>query len=174
MHKIKPNIIFTFFIICLVIISGCTDNNDKGSNDINSISAQEFSEKIIQETNETTNTSIFQFQDLDAGDQVIIEDKISKIQFLNEFGFTQIEFIINTRLTSGDKISSMEFDFDGDLTNQFYVNDNVRIALTIKHVTFDLFEWHYDLEVYEEGWDQTSFINNGLNQILPQSAISKI
>ena len=93
------------------------------------------------------------------------------INYLNNTNLTSVEFNVNTTMSSGEHITALVFDFEGNIADIYKKNDTVKITFTIQHVEFSYNEWSYDIEVYKEGWDKNYYLNNNYAQILPKSSI---
>ena len=156
------------FLVGYMLIS---DNKTKQT-DTFTLSAQQFSELIEIYYNDTTKKAVLNYESLQDGNKVIIIDTIDYIQYMEHLDATNIEFKVNTSASAGGHISSVTFDFAGDITENCKINDKVKITFTIKHVTFSYNNWTYDCEVYLDGWDQDKYIENNFFQILPQSCIT--
>ena len=169
----KITLSIALVIMIIIIILAIIFLQPQTNQTTNTISAQEFSEQIETEINETGKKIMLNFKDLYDGDKVKLKDTIDYIKYREDSDCTSIEFDVNTTLASGDQIASMEFDFEGNITDTYQKNDQVEISFTIKHVEFTYDDWSYDLEVYEEAWDQDYYLDNYYTQLLPQTAIKK-
>jgi len=168
--KITLSIISTIIIIIiLAIIFFLQPQTDQETND--AISAQNFSEQIQTDINESTKNLYFNLKSFNSGDEIKIRDTINSIRYQNDFNYTAIEFNVDTNTSEGQHINAIEFDFKGNLTDIYKKNDDVQIKFTIKHVTFTYEDWKYDCEVYAEGWDQNYYIAHSFSQVLPQTCI---
>jgi hypothetical protein len=162
-------IIIIFFALFVVYLQS---NNYENEDTI--ISAQDFSETIETEINETEKTIFLNFKDLEDGDKITIKNSIDYMKYWEDLDYTAIEFQVNTTLDNGEQVSSLEFDIQGNITDTYKKDDLVQLTFTIKNVKFEHENWSYDLEVYEEAYDQEFYINNSFTQILPQSCIKKL
>lgn len=170
----KKITISVILIIIIVIILTVIFFQQQANQSVKAISAQDFSEQIETEINDATKNILLNFEDFNEGDEIRIKNKIDSIKYLVEQEYTAIEFNVNTTLYSGEKVSSIEFDFRGNITDVYQKKDQVEITFTIKHVQFDYDNWSYDIEVYEEAWDQDYYLENFYTQLLPQSSVKKI
>jgi len=160
--------IFLFLVGYMLISDNKTQQTDTFT-----LSAQQFSELIEIYYNDTTKKAVLNYESLQDGNKVIIIDKIDYIQYMDHLDATNIEFKVNTTASAGGHISSITFDFTDDITDNYKINDLVKITFTIKHVTFSYNNWTYDCEVYLDGWDQDEYIKNNFFQILPKSCITR-
>jgi hypothetical protein len=158
--------------VILIIILFVIFNQQDSEPDETSISAKQFAEQIETAINETN--IILNYLDYVQGDKVTIKDTIYLIKYRDEMDYTSIEFYVNTTLSSGERVSSIEFDIQGNITDIYQENDEVSITFTIKNVKFNYNNQYYDLEVYEEAYDEDYYISNSFTQILPQSTLKKI
>jgi len=180
MHKI-PSMIFVIILIIAIFCCGCTEKNNEDSTEPKTVymNAQDF----INDFSFSTSTAggkltwKIDYKSLIEGDILILTDKIYNIThsgFL--FGITSIYFDVEDYVRLGINASEIGFQFEGNITNEFEIGDNVRITLTVKHFLYtnETSGASFDMEVFEEGWDQEKFMMNFLTQILPKSTIEKI
>jgi len=140
-------------LICLIIgifNSGCLDNGDT---DATIMSFKELADDYNVDSNNDTKEVIQQFQSLDDGDTLLIQDTITNISFIQSDNSTWIEFS-----SSPGEI----FSIAGDITNDYGPGDTIEIRM---HIGSDVFTeenpstgemWTYDMEVMIEGWDNES------------------
>ena len=133
--------------------------------------AQEFSEEIQVEMDTETESAYFNFKSFRDGDRITVNSSIDYIGHETDLDYTRIEFIVDTNIPSGGHISSIEFDINGDITNDFVIGDEIEISFTIKHTIFQYNNWTYDIEVYEEAWNKNFYLTHNFIQILPKSCI---
>jgi len=115
------------------------------------------------EVNITGQSYYSGFKTLDAGDILIIKDKILNMTYSSQYNATMILFSSN---------SSQGLFFAGNITNKFHDEEDVKIKL---HIIEDKFEynyqgqtWNIDIEFYREAWD----ITNHTGKYLPVSVIT--
>ena len=137
------------------------------------ISAEEFAKTLNMKYDETEKHLFIDFISFKNGDKIIINDTIDSLTYQPSLNITTVEFNVNTHTYSGELIKSITFNFEGRITDEFKRGDPVKITFTIKHVSFTQKNWSYDVEVYEENWDQDFYVNHFFTQILPRSSISK-
>lgn len=165
----KKEIILVSIIVAIglvVLLSGCIENNDSkdkgGSTEAKTVTmnAQEFGEDMgFEQPSETVFKTYF--KSLDDGDTLIFQDLISDITYDETTDITTIEFEYSQGEGEGTYTSTNEFIFDGNLTGDYSVGDEVRITVTIKHVTFTMQGMTLDIEVYEEYWvSEQYYIDN--------------
>ena len=167
---------YNYNIIDLNILNQDTDDeidNDNlpNTNDIMGLSAYEYS--IDKQITQDNNSLKIMFKSYDDGDSITIVDTIGNIEYSSEKDVTYIIFIYNSEINESIILDSL-FIFKGDLTNKLAVGDDVKISVTVKHVTFEYEDVNYDLEIFNEEWDENYFNNNGNIKPLPSSAIQKI
>jgi hypothetical protein len=73
----------------------------------------------------------------------------------------------------------MLFGFEGNLTGSYFNNDQVKITVKIKHLTFIFQNVTFDLEMYEPQLVNEEYYTSHIKtddslKPLPQSCISKI
>jgi hypothetical protein len=168
MKKVTIAILIIFCFTTAIFICGCSeqDNNTKGKTV--TMTAKEHLDDIetIYATDEITKN----FNSLDEGDTLIIQDTILNINYDDATDRTIIVFVS----TEGDLSDSMKFEFEGKLTDSFYNDEQVRITVKIKHVVFSYQNISYDMELYEEQWVSEEYFNSYRYKPLPQSCITKI
>lgn len=167
MHRNDKLLLITLFTI--IFFCGCLQTQDSQVKTI-VMSAQQFSDDIESEINESNKYFTVNFKSLDEGDIVIINDTIDSIRYLNDFNITAIRFDWDS--TPDESVAGIEFDFFGNLTNAYNENDAVTITFAIRHVQFSYEGWSFDCEVYEESWNQDRYVAGSHSQILPQTCIS--
>jgi len=96
---------------------------------------------------------------LDDGDTLNIQDYISQINYISEDDKTSITFCHQEGYSS----YCDSFYFEGDITDQYEKDDEVRITAHIKHVTFSDSGFDYDMEIFEEQWESVSYFNSRVN-----------
>ncbi|MCX6664589.1 MAG: hypothetical protein NT038_00790 [Euryarchaeota archaeon] len=123
------------------------------------------------------------YESFNVGDTMFIRDVISDMSARKNI--TSITFDVNyTYPMTNVTLTTLVFQFDGDLTNTYTMGDTVEITLTVNHTTYtnETKGMSTDMEVFKEGWNQTYFENlmksffntNFFCQIFPQSVISKV
>ena len=116
---------------------------------------------------------------LEDGDTLNIQDTVSLIKYWFEDDKTSITFTWQ----EGYNATSISFYFEGNITNEFNVDDEVKITVNIKHVTFSAIGYDWDMDLFEEQWvseeyfsshvDHWTNFENGLKP-MSQSVIEKI
>ena len=117
------------------------------------------------------------YKSLNEGDTLILTDIIYNITYSRFlYNATSIYFDVEDYVRLGVNASEIVFQYEGNITNEFAIGDNVRITLTVKHFLYtnETSGATLNMEVFEEGWDQEKFIMYFLTQILPKSTIEKI
>lgn len=142
-----------FVLICLIIgivTSGCLDNGDT---DATIMSFKELADDYNVDSNNDTKEVIQQFQSLEEGDILLIQDTIINISFVQSDNYTWIEFS-----SSPGEI----FYIAGNITDDYGPGDTIEIRMHIGSQVFTEENpstgemWTYDMEVMVEGWDNES------------------
>ena len=187
----KMSMAVVIILLIAIFFCGCTDNNNEDSiepknNNEDSIepktvymTAQDFINDFIFSTSlaEGKMTWKSDYKSLNEGDTLVLTDKIYNITHTGFIsGITNIYFDVEDYVRLGVNASEIVFQYEGNITNEFAIGDNVRITLTVKHFLYtnETSGATLDMEVFEEGWDQEKFMMNFLTQILPKSTIEKI
>ena len=116
------------------------------------------------------------FSSLNEGDILIMQDIISETEYNSEVDATNIVF----SFVSGDGTGYQRFWFEGDITNTYAVEDEVKITVNIKHVSFSIEPMNYDLEIFAEQWVSVEYYSSNLGTTLSgfkamsQSTIVKV
>lgn len=167
MKKVTIAVLIIFCFITAIFICGCSEQNNNTGKTV-TMTAKEHLEDIetIYGTDEITTN----FNSLDEGDTLIIQDTILNINYDDAADRTIIVFVS----TEGELSDSMKFEFEGKLTDSFYNDEQVRITVKIKHVVFSYQNISYDMELYEEQWVSEEYFNSYRYKPLPQSCITKI
>jgi hypothetical protein len=176
------SIIVIACLITTVFICGCTSNKDNTGNispKTVTMTAQEF----INGASFSMGMSggvwkwTLDYKSLREGDTLILTDKIYNITYTSFlYNATTISFDTENYTKMGINASEVVFLFEGDITDQYHVGDDVRITLTVKHFVYtnETSKMSLDMEVFKEGWSQESFITHFFTQILPDSCIIKV
>jgi hypothetical protein len=176
MHNMK-NRIFIAGIISIMLVfllCGCTEDNT-GTNGTGAktvtMTAEELQNDATVDTDWETYITI-DYESIEDGDTLIIQDTIDSIEY--------DELADSTLIEMGSQDSPFMPIFEGDLTGSYQVGDEVKITVTIKHVTFSYedevsgLSMDYDMELFDEQWtSQEDFFETG-GGALPQSSISKV
>ena len=161
------SLIFVIFLTLVLLISGCTSNNDANGGNTFTITAKELNDhaKFVN-TNSTLSILYDQYEN---GDTLIIKDTISNVTYDQTFDATGITFTWQSGMRS--------FAFQGDITNKYKDGDKVKITVHLKHVTFSYNGTNYDMEVFAEEWVSQSYFIENFNiypfNFLPASCIEK-
>jgi len=169
----KSIIIIGIVVLALaLVLTGCTDNkNDNGSSSqpkTVTMNAQEFGEDMKVEWLQTGMKTYF--NSLDEGDTLIFQDEIDEISYDQTTDITTIEFEYSQE--EGTYTSSSQFMFDGNLTGDYSVGDEVKITVTIKHVTVTIQGMNLDMEIYEEYWVSEQYFTDNYMTGNPYQALS--
>ena len=173
----KTITIFAILCIGLVIfLSGCNEQENGGTTTGNTVTmtAEELNDDMNIETDWTTYMKIL-YDSLENGDTLIIEDTIDNISYEPIIDRTVIIFDIS----EGEGMtSSLNYPFEGDISDIYQIGDQVKITATIKHVEFTFEEdgasMDYELEIFDEMWTtQEEYIASG-GGTLPSSCITKL
>ena len=174
----------------MLFISGCMEQDNSGNNgggttgNTVTMTAKEYTEDISTDwNNEDTTTSItMDLKTLEEGDILIIQDTIDSITYDSNNDTTLVSFSWANEYGYN---TSLNPTFEGDITGLYKVGDNVKVSVTIKHVTGS-YEYqgstvNYDLELWEEQWESYDYFNshggissNEGSKPMPQSCISAI
>ena len=182
-HK---HIVVGILVISAMIFSGCTEQNNNGSNGNGNgtTTGNEFRMNAAQLLDDLDTQSDFatyltlDYKSMEEGDTLVFTDKISEVQYINDVDATKIVFKINVTETQW---KSTQFFFKGDITSSYKVGDTVRIIVTIKHVTLsDVQGMDLDMEIYEQAWESEEYYRSHLTTSLggfypmPIDTITKI
>lgn len=160
--------IFCFTV--LIFICGCTEqNNNNGIDEVKiTMSPKEhFNDK---ETIQGSDNITINYKSVDDGDKLAIQDTIFKISYDYIYNKTIVLFVWGEE----DESDSMFFEFEGNITDSFFIGDQVKITVKIKHVIFSYQDVTYDMELYEEQWVSEEYYNSNRYKPLPVSCIVKI
>jgi len=176
----RPIAIISIVCLMLVLVScGCTEEENGGngtgpSGQTVTMTAEELFNDMEMDTDWETYITMG-FTSLDEGDTLVVQDNISNITYNPEIDGTEIIFEYPGQ---GGGSSSTKFLIESDITDSFSLDDEVKIAMTIKHVTFTYNGTAYDMEVFEEAWESDEYYTshpetNGLKP-MPQSVVEKV
>ena len=176
----KKKFLFSFFVLILFIflfICGCTENSKNSGSKTVDWDAQDmaddfdFSMKISGGKMSWT----MDFKALEEGDKLILTDQISNISYTQfMFNSTQISFNVEEYKKMGVNSSMIGFLFDGNLTDEYNIGENVQISVTIKdfEISNESSGSNIKFEGYLEGSEPAGIFS--LTQILPETCIEKI
>ena len=172
----KKNLIVMGIVILglALVISGCTQQNNNpppGGNTPKTVTmtAGELLNDLTME-GFGTSTVNWTYNSLADGDTLILQDVINNISYDTTADKTQVKF--NTT-SSGGVSSSAVFYIKENITGSYAIGDAVNITVTIKQVTFELNSVTYNMEVFQEQYEQTDFQTSMFNPAMPQTVISK-
>ena len=117
------------------------------------------------------------YKSLNEGDTLIFTGKIYNVTYTSfMYNATIIYFDVENYTKMGVNSSEIAFLFEGNITDEYKIGDDVRITLTVKHFVYtnETSGASIDMEVFEEGWDQDKFIMSFFTQVLPESCIEKV
>ena len=170
------------YFIMIILFSGCVefgtevqDDRGKITGEIVVMTAKEHNEDIILDMDWSDGYSIL-YDSLDDGDSLIIQDKISDILY-DDIDDVSIVFF---RWVEGDSIDYLSLAFEGDITKTYKTGDTVEISLTIKYVNFYYEELNFELEIYQEQWENEEYFKNDADsggdgfKPLPQNCIKVV
>jgi hypothetical protein len=108
--------------------------------------------------NKTDDKLTIDYQSLDYGDTVIVQDNIYDIGYFEDENATQVIFRADEFNLINDSATNLTFDFAGNITDNFKSGDFVKITFHIKWhhsaiKTGSIVEFEYDLEIAEERSD---------------------
>jgi len=169
----KKQILFKliFPIVIFIVFSGCTEEiNDTVNNDGEAIvmTGEEFYDNVEDrdwgKVGESGGYSR-DYTNLEDGDKLIIRDQITEIYYHPDDDKTEI-FVHQY----------INFNFEGDITNEYNFGDTIEISGVIIHRNFTYNEnYTYDIEIFEKQWvDEEFFVNTRWSKPLPQSSIKKL
>jgi len=180
-------------IICLglvLLLSGCTEDSDSETNESNggsttgniiTMTAKELQYDMSLDTDGATYFKML-YNSLKEGDILVLQDSISQISYNSDEGVTKISFNITTEGEAGYTL--VNYYFEGDITESYQIDDEVKITETIKHVEFTyesaIGSMNYELELFDGQWESEEYFVNNLASIfggfkpLTQSCIEKI
>ncbi len=180
-------VLFVMILLISLCIPGCLqEDNSKNNNSIEDknkdiivnqslnairLTARELSSKINENLNDS-NYTIY-FETLNEKDKIIIVDTIDDIYYLN--GNTSISFEFEKNKNG---IEEYNFIFENNLTDEYKIGDKVEINLTLKHVIFNDTNYNFDLEIFEQQWENNEyfiekFYYTNPYKALPRSIIKK-
>ncbi len=166
MKKFTITILVIFCFITAIFICGCTEQNNNGSSGKKvTMTAKEYYND--QETIQGPDNTTINFKSLDEGDTLMIQDEIFKISYEIDFDKTIMLFVDEENLEEG-----VFFEFEGDLTGNYFINDQVRITVKIKKVIFS--NQNISIELFEGQWVDEEYFNTNGYKPLPPSCITKI
>jgi len=165
-------IILPIFIVLILFLSGCFENENNEQNDNNnnvsqSISAKEYQLDRVEEEKDD-GTIVVNFISYNEGDVITLQDEIDGISYNSDLDVTTISF------KAENDSSDVSFIFEGDITDNFRPQNLVRISGELKHVTFTFDDANYDYEIFVDEWDEDFIQNNGYFKPLPLSYITKV
>jgi len=177
-------------IISLVLVfffSGCVKDQDAGDGNGGLKTVTMSVQELLEDRAVTSGVfgglwrSKLDYKTLDEGDTLIIIDRISDIKPSSDG--TSISFDVNyTYEPTNVTFNEIDFRFEDDLTDKYFIGDDVHITLTISRMNYtnETASLSFDFEVFEEGWNLTYFeknyffSTNFFQQIFPESVISKV
>ena len=177
--RIVPILLFIFILIFL--LCGCSEQkniNDSSPKTVN-WNAQEYIDdfRISSSLSGGEWKWKYSFDTLDEGDTLILSDKISNISY-TEFliNSTSINFKTENYSKMGVSGNEVAFLFEGNITDRYFIDDNVKITLTIKDFEFknESSGFNIEMEGYAEGSDLEEIPFSFFTQILPESCIIKL
>ena len=161
----KKLILAGIIVLSLVLLlSGCTENNDDGNGDSSepktvTMNAQEYGEDMDIQMSQTSMTQ--SFKSLNDGDTLIFQDSISSISYDDTTDSTTVNFEYSQDADNGGtQTSTASFLFEGNLTADYSVGDEVKITVKIKHVTVTIQGMTIDMEIYEEYWESEQYFTD--------------
>jgi len=174
--NMKKMIITIFMCISMVLfLAGCNDEstndnlydtNDDNVEDenIKTMTAEEFANDLAVVTD--GNVTTMGYGSLEDKDTVAIQDTIDNISYDSENDMTTIKF------------SSEAFYFEGDISNEYQIGDEVKITDNITHVTAKYGSTTYDMEMLENYWEDEQYFTSHLStnpyKPLPSNIIQKV
>jgi hypothetical protein len=175
-----------FAIVCMLclgpvlFISGCTEQDNSGANggtttgNTYTMTAKEVFADMNTDTDWSTYIKML-YTTLEDGDILIIHDTIDNISYSLETDRTMVIFDASEE---GDMSSSLVYPFEGNLTDSYQVEDEVKITATIKYV-HETYEqggssMDYELEIFEELWTTIDEYIASQGGALPLTTITKV
>ena len=144
--KLKTIFISLIIVSVLIFTCGCVENNgDEGGVSKKTImmTAEEFQDNM--ETNISENSFSMLYTSLEDGDTLVIQYIITKIEYDSETDVTTISFEWSKIEDGGTLTTSVHFQFEGDISQDFSVFDSINITVHIKHVKFSVNVFEYNL-----------------------------
>lgn len=181
----KQLLIVGIILVLLVVgLSGCTDNSGNGVAKTVTMTAKELQDDINGNTDVQTFL-IIGYNSVDDGDTLIIQDIISETRYNSEVGATELVFPYDFSYDSEgftDVLYSsyVTFWFEGDITSNYVVGDEVKITVIIKRVSFSYSTFDYDLELFDEQWESEEYFVSHISsdtkgfKPMPQSTIELV
>lgn len=179
----------TIAILCAVcfglalFVSGCTQKDNSGTNNNNdetttgntyTMTAKEVESDMNFTSDWSTYVRIL-YNSLEEGDTLIIHDTIDNISYDPDKNRTTITFDTSE---GGDMTSSLNYPFEGDLTDTYSVGDTVEINDKIEHVEFTDNSSGttiiYEVETFEKLWTSKEEYIASEGGALPATCITKV
>jgi len=178
-------LIVGMLILLALGFSGCTEQNNGGSNGngggTTGTTVRMNTTELLNDLDIQTDYATYMtldYKSMEAGDTLIFMDTISEVQYLPDVEATKIVFTITVGETGW---RSTQFFFTGNITSSYKVGDTVRITVTIKQVTLsDVQGMDLDMEIYEQAWESEEYYRSHLTTSLggfypmPIDTITKI
>lgn len=176
--KILFFVFIGFIIIGFLQISGIYLENNKS--DIKkdfielTMTAKEHNNDIAIDSNIVDGYKLL-YRSLEDGDNLVIRDIIGSISYHPDVDATKIVF----EWIENEKNDYLEVFIKGDITNEFSKEDEVEISVTIKYVDFIFNGYRFEMEIYDEQWENEKYFSENVGTILmgfkplPFSVISK-
>ena len=180
------------FLITCVGLSGCQEDAEEDNEPAtsSSMTGQEFLDDVkIQETSEKL---VIDYQSFEDNDSVHIHDTIDDIVYDAGEDITQILLYVTPYKILDNTLTSLIFDFRGNLTDLFSIGDTVNISFHIEERRLSNMQgseviFQYNLELareydgtYEYGAHEQKFYNltylstNFPPEILPKTCITQL
>ena len=172
-------IIVTICLMLVLFISGCTEQDNSGTDNNNGGTTGNTYTMTARELNEDMTMSLgdpvtIAYDSLEDGDTVIIHDTIASVYYNSETDRTTVTF----SWTDEEMTTALNLPFEGDISASYQSGDEVKITVTIKHVTFSYtFEevtLNYDIEIFEEQWTTKEEYIDSQGGALPATSIEKV
>ena len=177
----KKILIFCVIFVGLVLFfSGCTEQDNSGTNGGTdtgktvTMTAVEANNDMNFESDWQTYVKIF-YNSVNDGDTLIIHDTIDDILYDPDMDRTKISFDTSEEENTS---SSLNYPFQGDLTNTYSIGDTVKITDKIKYVKFTDDSTGttitYEIELFEKTWTNKEEYIASEGGALPATCITKV
>jgi len=188
--KIKILFTLSIILITLLFLTGCTSTNqddtatDEPTN-FDPTSGTMTMKQLYEDININTTVDSYTktFDSLSQNDTLILIDEIADIRYSGSDNFTEFTFSWTDNSGGTSEQRNLYFRFQGNIVEDYNINDTVSITVHIKEVQISTYNISYTLELFEEQWTnekifkeivkEPTLINKGL-QPMDASIIQKI
>lgn len=167
--KISTLITCLLIVFSLLLVVGCTQQDNTIV-----MTIKELENDQMTNISQDYSTYSISFKSLDDGDPVALKGVVSDVVYDSGNDTSYVLF-------AGDyNFSFFDYsiiNFEGDLIGSFNPGDEVKILLTVKHVTVPIelagFGINYDIELFEEQWVDTDYFKTNMLTGNPFKSLSQ-